>query len=231
MQRGRVFEALAQVFGRTAFPFLRKYVVPAAKRIGAGMLEFAAPEIGEVISCWKSFKTAAKSVGKQTLKKQLGSGSKQRRIIPTKSAKQSSRSRRDNFTNLSPWSCQTTYLGTKLLWQCMEILEEESQLLTMSFPRVNKKFILLPHLMKTAYSLNFKRIGTIKFIWDSLFWHWSSNLSKDVDTIHTRVRKKRAQRRVCCFHKNRNRQRRRSSSSYLCKQHIATDIFKCWSVY
>ena len=110
-QRGRGFGALAQVIGRTAIPFLRKYVVPAAKRIGADMLEFAVPEIGEVISGIKSFKTAAKSVGKENLRKQLGdgsrravrrqAGSKQRRIIPTKSTKQSSRSRRDIFTNIS----------------------------------------------------------------------------------------------------------------------------------
>ena len=116
-QRGRGFGALAQVIGRTAIPFLRKYVVPAAKRIGADMLEFAAPESGEVVSGRKSFKSAAKSVGKQTLKKQLGegegsrrwkravgvrqTGSKQRKIIPTKSTKQSSRSRRDIFANIS----------------------------------------------------------------------------------------------------------------------------------
>ena len=107
-QWGRWVGALAQVIGRTAIPFLRKYVVPAAKRIGADMLEFAAPEIGEVFSGRKSFKSAAKSVGKKTLKKQLGegsrrrtAGSKQRRILPTKSTKQSSRSRRDIFTNIS----------------------------------------------------------------------------------------------------------------------------------
>ena len=128
-QRGRGFGALAQVIGRTAIPFLRKYVVPAAKRIGADMLEFAVPEIGEVVSGRKNFKTAAKSVGKKTLKKQLGEGEgsrrrkgavggrelaegsrrrtagrqasrKHRRIIPTKSTKQSSRSRRDIFTNI-----------------------------------------------------------------------------------------------------------------------------------
>ena len=69
-----------------------------AKSIGADMLEFAAPEIGEVICGRRSFKTAAKSVGKQTLKKQLGSGSKQKRLIPTKSTKQSNWSRRDVFT-------------------------------------------------------------------------------------------------------------------------------------
>ena len=107
-QRGRGFGALAQVIGRTAIPFLRKYVVPAAKRIGADMLEFAAPEIGEVFSGRKSFKSAAKSVGKQTLRKQLGEGShrrqggsKRKKIIPLKSTKQSRRSRRDIFANIS----------------------------------------------------------------------------------------------------------------------------------
>ena len=100
-QRGRGFVALAQVIGRTAIPFLRKYVVPAAKRVGADLLEFAVPEIAEV-------KTAAKSVGRQILRKQLGEGShrqirgrKQEKIIPTKSTKQSSWSRRDIFTNIS----------------------------------------------------------------------------------------------------------------------------------
>ena len=67
-QKGRGFGALAQLILRTAIPFLRRYVVSAAKRIGADMLEFAAPEIGEVVSGRKSFKTAAKSVGKKTLK-------------------------------------------------------------------------------------------------------------------------------------------------------------------
>ena len=82
-QRGRGIGALAHVIGRAAIPFLRKYVVPAAKRIGADTLEFPAPEIGEVISGRKTLKTAAKSVRKQTLKTPLGSGSKQRRIFPT----------------------------------------------------------------------------------------------------------------------------------------------------
>ena len=103
-QRGRGFGALAQVIGRTAIPILRKYVVPAAKRIGVDMLEFAVPEIAEVVSGRKNFKTAKKSVGKQTLRKQLGEGSRKKStsgIIPTKSTKQSSRSRKENFTNIS----------------------------------------------------------------------------------------------------------------------------------
>ena len=103
-QRGRGFGALAQVIGRTAFPFLRKYIVLASKRIGADMLEFAAPDIGEVIGGRQSFKTAGKFVGKQTLKKQFGEGSRKKtasRVIPTNSTKQFSRSRRDIFSNIS----------------------------------------------------------------------------------------------------------------------------------
>ena len=169
-QRGRGFGALAQLIGRTAIPFLRKYIVPAAKRIGADILEFAAPETGEVTSGRISFKSAAKSVGKQTLKKQLGEGSrsrkgavggwefaygrqvcsKQRRISPIKSTKQSSRSRRDFFKNISRWSCQTKIFGTNFLWQCLEILEGKSRLLRMFCPRMNKNSNQLPHLMKTA---------------------------------------------------------------------------------
>ena len=103
-QSGRGISALAQIIGRTAIPFLRKYIVPAAKSVGADLLEFALPEIPEVVSGRKNFKTAAKSVGGQTLRKQLGSGSGKRaasRVIPTKSAKQISRLRRDIFTNIS----------------------------------------------------------------------------------------------------------------------------------
>ena len=123
-QRGRGFGAIAQVIGRTAIPILRKYIVAAAKRISADLLEFAVPEIAEVVSGRKNFKTAAKSVGRQTLRKQLGEGSRRRtggsrkrkgalgrrelaygkqasRFIPAKSAKQTSRSRRDIFTNIS----------------------------------------------------------------------------------------------------------------------------------
>ena len=88
-QLGRGFGALAQAFGRTAFPFLRKYFVPAAKSVGVDLFEFAAPEIAEVVSGRKNFETAAKRVGRQTLRKQLGSGSRRKtasRVIPAKAA-------------------------------------------------------------------------------------------------------------------------------------------------
>ena len=103
-QRGRGFGALAQVVGRTAIPFLRKYIVPAAKRVGADLLEFAVPEVAKVVSGRMNFKRAAKNVGRQNLRKQLGSGSRKRtatRVIPTESAKHISRLRRDVFTNIS----------------------------------------------------------------------------------------------------------------------------------
>ena len=73
-QRGRGFGSLAQIIGRTAIPLLRKYIVPAAKSVGADLLDFAVPEIAEVVSGRKNFKTATKSLRKQTLKKQLGEG-------------------------------------------------------------------------------------------------------------------------------------------------------------
>ena len=103
-QRGRGFGTLAQVIGRTAIPFLRKYIVPATKRVGADLMELAVLEIAEVVSGRKNLKTTAKSVRKQILKRQLGERSRKRttcRIIPTKSTKQSGRSRRDIFTNIS----------------------------------------------------------------------------------------------------------------------------------
>ena len=37
--------------------------MPGAKRVGADLLEFTAPEIAEVVSGRKNFETAAKSVG------------------------------------------------------------------------------------------------------------------------------------------------------------------------
>ena len=88
-QRGRGLGALSQAIGRTAIPFLRKYIVPAEKRVGADLLQFGLPEIADVVSGQKNFKTAAKSVGRQTMRKQFGSGSRKlsaSRVIPTKSA-------------------------------------------------------------------------------------------------------------------------------------------------
>ena len=102
-QRGWEFGAIAHVIGRTAVLFLRNYVVPAAKRLSAVLLEFAVPEIADVVSGMKNVKTAARSVKRQTLRKQLVSGSRKRsasRVILTSSAKRTGRSRRDFCTNI-----------------------------------------------------------------------------------------------------------------------------------
>ena len=99
-QRRRCFGAFGEVIGRTAILFLRKYIVPAAKRVGADLLEFAVPEVADVVSGKKNFKNAAKSVRRQALRKQF-SGGRRKRSIPVKNLKRSSWSRRDMFTNIT----------------------------------------------------------------------------------------------------------------------------------
>ena len=87
--RGWEIGVLAQVIGRTAIPFLRKYFVPPAERVSADLLEFAAPGFAEDVSGKKNFKTAARIAGSQTLENQLSSGSRKRtanRVFPLKSA-------------------------------------------------------------------------------------------------------------------------------------------------
>ena len=99
-QRGQGHRSLAQIIGRTVFPFLHNIIVSDAQRVGANFREFAVPEVADVVCGGEKFKTAAKRVGRQTLRKQLGSCSRKRsasRVIPTKSAKQTSWSRRDFF--------------------------------------------------------------------------------------------------------------------------------------
>ncbi len=75
-QRGRGFGALAQTIGRTAIPFIRRYVVPAAKRVGADLISAAAPDIGDLLTGKKKVKAFAKDVGVKTLRKQIGAGKK-----------------------------------------------------------------------------------------------------------------------------------------------------------
>ena len=49
-QRGRGFGALEQIIGRTAIPFCRIIIVLAAVRVRAEGLEFAEPEVADVVS-------------------------------------------------------------------------------------------------------------------------------------------------------------------------------------
>ena len=106
-QRGRGLSALAQVIGRTAIPFLRKFVVPAAKSVGAVLTRWSLlHQRLEKLLAVESLSSRLQRVWEtKLLKKQLDGGSrrggsKQKGIIPTKFTKQSSRSRRDIFTNI-----------------------------------------------------------------------------------------------------------------------------------
>ena len=67
-QRRWGFGALAQDIGKTAIPPMRNYIIPVAERVGADLINFALPEIADVLSDRKTFKTAAKGVGRQTLR-------------------------------------------------------------------------------------------------------------------------------------------------------------------
>ena len=48
-QRGRGFGALAQTLGRTAIPFIKKYIVPAAKKLGQFCLKSLLQRLGKLL--------------------------------------------------------------------------------------------------------------------------------------------------------------------------------------
>ena len=100
VKEGVVLEPLLNLLGEAPFPFLRKYIVPAAKRVGADLLEFAVPEVADVVIGMKNSKTAAESVGRQTLREQHGGGN-QKRSIPVNNLERSSWSRKDIFSNIA----------------------------------------------------------------------------------------------------------------------------------
>ena len=67
-----VLVLLHKLSGELHFPW-KKYVVPAAKRIGANLFGIAAPEIGEVVSGRdEKLKTLAKDVGNKNISKTVG---------------------------------------------------------------------------------------------------------------------------------------------------------------
>ena len=71
-QRGGGFGALAIGIGRVALPFARKFVLPAAKRIGKELLLQSVPELMDVIGKKKSPKQALRNTISNTVKKQTG---------------------------------------------------------------------------------------------------------------------------------------------------------------
>ena len=64
-QRGSGFSALAMGIGRVALPLARKFIVPAAKRIGKELLVQAAPELIDMATRKKTQKTSLEKYSKK----------------------------------------------------------------------------------------------------------------------------------------------------------------------
>ena len=66
-QRGSGFGAFAAGIGRFAMPLVRKFLFPAAKRIGKELLVQGAPEVVEVITKRKSPRKAVQATVRKTV--------------------------------------------------------------------------------------------------------------------------------------------------------------------
>ena len=106
-QRGSDFGALAAGIGRVALPLARKFLWPAAKKIGRDLLVQGAPELVEVATKRKSAKQALKSTVAKTARKQIG-GSLQSRIA---SGRKIIRRKRRQYTR--PRSNQKRKISTR----------------------------------------------------------------------------------------------------------------------
>ena len=106
-QRGSGFGALAASIGRVALPLARKYLWPAAKKIGRDLLVQRAPELVEVATKRKSAKQALKSTVAKIARKQIG-GSLQSRIA---SGRKIIRRKRRQYT--SPRSNEKQKISTR----------------------------------------------------------------------------------------------------------------------
>ena len=71
-EHGRTFGALVQTLGRTAIFFIKKYLVPAAKKIGADLFQIAAPEIGEIVCGRKNTQNNCKTCRQKNSSKTIG---------------------------------------------------------------------------------------------------------------------------------------------------------------
>ena len=108
-QRGSGFGALAAGIGRVALPLARKFLWPAAKKIGRDLLVQGAPELVEVATKRKSVKQALKSTVAKTARKQIG-GSLQSRIA---SGRKIIRRKRRQYTR--PRSNQKRKISTRTI--------------------------------------------------------------------------------------------------------------------
>ena len=97
-QRGSEFGALASCIGRIALPIARKFILPAAKRVGKELLLQSVPELMDVVSKKKSPKQALKNTLSNTVKKQTGGSlalrMRQRRMNRRRSKRSGSKARK-----------------------------------------------------------------------------------------------------------------------------------------
>lgn len=101
-QRGRGLLTAAAAMGaaRTiypiAMPFLKKYVLPAAKRLGTSFVHNLLPEVAEVVRGKKKLSRGVKEAAKKAVKSQIGGGGGgggiKKKSINNKKSKQHSRS-------------------------------------------------------------------------------------------------------------------------------------------
>ena len=102
-QQGSGIGALAMSIGRVGLPLARKFIVPAAKRIGKELLVQAAPELIDIATRKKTPKQALKNKVKNTIKKQAGAGlSKSRMSKNWKTATTTTTTRKRKTKDLHP---------------------------------------------------------------------------------------------------------------------------------
>ena len=75
-QHGRGFIALAQTLGRTAIHFIKKFLVPAAKKIWSRFIRNCCSRDWRGCQWTKKLETFAKHAGAKPVRKQLGGGKK-----------------------------------------------------------------------------------------------------------------------------------------------------------
>ena len=99
-QRCSGFGALASGIGRISLPVARKFILPAAKRVGKELLLQSVPELMDVVSKKKSPKQTLKHTTSITVKKQTGGSlalrMRQRRINRRRSKRSGSKARKDS---------------------------------------------------------------------------------------------------------------------------------------
>ena len=97
-QRGSGFGALASGIGRIALGIARKFILPAAKRVGKELLLQSVLELMDVVSKKKSPKQALKNTISNTVKKQTGGSlalrMRQRRMNRRRSKRSGSKARK-----------------------------------------------------------------------------------------------------------------------------------------